>query len=202
MPDWDENSPRLGRNAAQVLLTAKASSASRLPPAPTLARDWHTRLMDGLTVPDASLIGRFRGEKGLEGYEVRIGGHFGTLSINVGKALRQFFQIFQAKVDRLDRQIAPGTLPAGVQLVQVIDLCAWVHAEWVRIHPFANGNGRIARVWANFIAMRYGLPPFVGIRPRPRHGYGPACNAAMKGDWRPTAISFHSMLAELLNSTP
>ena len=35
-------------------------------------------------------------------------------------------------------------------------------AEWIRIHPFANGNGRIARLWVNSIAMRYDLRPRVG----------------------------------------
>ena len=37
----------------------------------------------------------------------------------------------------------------------------------MRIHPYANGNGRVARIWANWVAMRFGLPPFVRIKPRP-----------------------------------
>jgi Fic family protein len=32
------------------------------------------------------------------------------------------------------------------QLSAVIEACAWAHAEWIRIHPFANGNGRTARL--------------------------------------------------------
>jgi hypothetical protein len=50
--------------------------------------------------------------------------------------------------------------------LRVIDLCAWVHAEWVRIHPFANGNGLTARLWANSLAVRYGLPPFIRFAPK------------------------------------
>jgi hypothetical protein len=80
----------------------------------------------------------------------------------------------------------------------VIDLCAWAHAEWVRIHPFANGNGRTARLWANFLAMRYGLPPFVRLRPRPDDGYGEAGIKAMRGEWQPTAIVFRRMLRRFL----
>jgi Fic family protein len=68
----------------------------------------------------------------------------------------------------------------------------------VRIHPFANGNGRTARLWANFIAMRYGLPPFVTLRPRPGDDYGAAAAAAMDGDWRPTERVFRKLLGEAL----
>jgi hypothetical protein len=64
----------------------------------------------------------------------------------------------------------------------------------VRIHPFANGNGRTARLWANFLATRYGLPPFVRLRPRPDDGYADAGINAMKGDWKPTAIVFRRLL--------
>lgn len=35
---------------------------------------------------------------------------------------------------------------------------AYVHCELVRIHPFVNGNGRIARMAINYFAHRYGLP--------------------------------------------
>ena len=52
------------------------------------------------------------------------------------------------------------------------DLAGGAHAEWVRIHPFANGNGRTARLWANYLLVRYGLIPVVRLRPRPEGGYG------------------------------
>ena len=76
----------------------------------------------------------------------------------------------------------------------IVALCAWTHAEWVRIHPFANGNGRTARIWANSIAMRYGLPPFLRLRPRPAGAYGAACAQAMLGNWTATADCFHQLL--------
>lgn len=79
------------------------------------------------------------------------------------------------------------------------DLSAWAHAEWLRMHPFANGNGRTTRIWANAILMRYGLPPAVRLRPRPGGGYGLAGAAAMDGDWRATAAVFRTMLEEVLS---
>ncbi len=63
---------------------------------------------------------------------------------------------------------------------------------------FANGNGRTARLWANFIAVRYGLPPFVRLRPRPDEGYSEAGIKAMQGDWEPTAIVFRRLLNRFL----
>ena len=80
----------------------------------------------------------------------------------------------------------------------VTDLCAWAHSEWVRIHPFANGNGRTARMWANLLLMRYGLPPVVRLRPRADgEEYSTAGARAMYGDWKLTAIIFRKMLLDL-----
>ncbi len=36
---------------------------------------------------------------------------------------------------------------------------AWLHAAIVRIHPFADGNGRVARLTANLPLLRWGFPP-------------------------------------------
>jgi Fic family protein len=66
----------------------------------------------------------------------------------------------------------------------------------VRIHPFANGNGRTARLWANFIAMRYGLEAFVRVRPRPDGGYANAAAEAMQGRWQATVPVFRQMYRE------
>ena len=49
-----------------------------------------------------------------------------------------------------------------------------------------NSNGRTARMWANSLAMRYSLPPFVHLRPRPDDGYGGA--GCLTSDmWRVTS---------------
>jgi hypothetical protein len=84
------------------------------------------------------------------------------------------------------------------QLAAVIDLCAWVHSEWIRIHPFANGNGRTARLWANYIAMRYGLPVFVRLRPRPGNPYDMVAADAMEGRWQSTVPVFREMYADYI----
>lgn len=59
----------------------------------------------------------------------------------------------------------PPTSPAELQAVS--NLAAVIHGEWIRIHPYANGNGRTARLWAAWVAKRYSLPNFVKVKPRP-----------------------------------
>ena len=199
MPDWERNSPRLAANLRAAMAQVRKDAQRRVKPDLALARDWHSLTMQGLAVPKPAYIRNFRGEAGLEKFEVLIDRQFGVPARSVRTALKQFERELQRRVSRLDQAIAPKAFLTGPQLGAVIELCAWVHAEWIRIHPFANGNGRTARIWTNFFAMRYGLPPFVRLRPRPNHGYEAAGAKAMRGDWKPTARSFKSMLKELLS---
>lgn len=195
MIDWDDDSEQLNSNLQRVISDVRRDALDRVKPTVELARDWQANIMHRLTAPKPQYVGGFRGEPGLEDCEVAIGGDRGTPSGDVAGELKAFEQKLQHAVTRLDELIAPDHLSAD-SVVAVIKLCAWVHSEWIRIHPFANGNGRTARLWANFIAMRYGLPPFARLRPRPDGGYGEACAQAMKGQWQPTELVFLSMYRE------
>jgi hypothetical protein len=139
-------------------------------------------------------VARFRGEAGLETYRVCVGANRGAAPDDVAGALAKFEQTLQSAVAALDGRYPSGQELDADGLAAVIDLCAWAHTEWIRIHPFANGNGRTARIWANVLLMRYGIPPLVRLRPRPDDGYSEAGAAAMLGDWRPTAAFFRRIL--------
>lgn len=43
--------------------------------------------------------------------------------------------------------------------VNDIELAAWTHAEFVRIHPFLDGNGRTSRLLMNYQLMGKGFLP-------------------------------------------
>jgi Fic family protein len=199
VPSWDENSPQLRKNLAQVLAAIVREAKQRRPPTVDSAKRWQALFMKGLTVPDARFVGAFRGEPGLENIQVRIGAHYGVDASEVADELAQFETKLRALVKELDSMVHAGQEPDADQLAAVLDLCAWAHAEWLRIHPFANGNGRTARLWANCLAMRYGLPPFIRLRPRPNSGYAEAGARAMQGDWKPTAGVFRRLLDAFLD---
>jgi fido (protein-threonine AMPylation protein) len=189
----------LRQNLAGVLTEIVRTSQQRNLPTLEAVRHWHVLIMQGLDVPDARWVGAFRGTPGLETLQVKVGANYGTDSSNVAAELAGFEAKIQALVRQLDLLLPAGREPDADQLAAIIDLCAWVHAEWVRIHPFANGNGRTARLWANSLALRYGLPPFVRLRPKPNSPYGNAAAKAMRGDWKPTARIFHQQLSQFLN---
>jgi hypothetical protein len=125
---------------------------------------------------------------------VRIGPYDGVPPDRVADDLASFENKLREAIGFLDSNLPKGADLDAEGLASIVDVAAWAHAEWVRIHPFANGNGRTARMWANFIFMRYGISPIVRLRPRPDGGYGRAGAAAMAGDWRPTAMVFRRLL--------
>lgn len=45
--------------------------------------------------------------------------------------------------------------------VNPIILAALFHYRFIRIHPFDDGNGRVARILMNFILMQFGYPPVI-----------------------------------------
>ena len=199
MPNWDEDSPQLRKNLALVLKEIGQAAEKRETPTVEAARRWQTIVMQGLDVPDSRFVGAFRGEPGIENIQVRLGANYGADSAKVAEELKRFEAKIRTLVAELDALLPIGQEPDADQLAAIVDLCAWSHAEWVRIHPFANGNGRTARLWANGLAMRYGLPPFIRLRPRPDAGYGDAGAKAMQGDWKRTAVAFRRLLEDFLS---
>ena len=199
--DWDEDSPELDANIASVVERVRSDSLARKPLSLALIKSWHVDLMKGLVVDDPAYVGRFRGESGVAGYEVGIGSHEGVPSHKVAAEVLEFEAWLQSEVDTLDKKYpTPASLTAaGIQ--EVVDLAAKAHSTWVFIHPFANGNGRTARLLANSIFLRHGLGLPVTPRPRPLGPYELASSAAMLGNWRPTAQVFMQMLlAAMLES--
>jgi Fic family protein len=198
MADWDADGPELQDNLRRLLRRIRQSARRREPPTVESARQWHAEIMQNLRVPDSKFVGAFRGEAGLENIQVRIAGRFGVAAPEIAGELAHFEQVLQRAVRHLDEWVPLDAELDADQLAAIVEVCAWAHAEWVRIHPFANGNGRTARLWVNSLASRYGLPPFLRLRPRPAGAYGIASERAMRGDRGPTVALFHELLANLV----
>lgn len=202
--DPDGYEPQVVSNIVAVAHDMAARADDRDTPTIATAQDWHRRVYDQIPLPVSYFAGEVRDSdpqyQELYGYEVRVGSLPGLASSLVPQALATFERQAQSAVRTLDGVIAVGDMPAGnTELHALLTLCASLHGEWIRIHPFANGNGRTARLWANWAALRYGLPPFVTIRPRPPGSpYGAAAIRSMQGDHTMMAVVFNQMLRDRL----
>lgn len=197
------------QNAARVLLGIASKAAARLPPTIAEAQQWHRDLYVGLPRPFDYYAGEVRDSDPdfpeLIGYEVQVGNLPAVASVHVPSALAHFEVAAQGAVATLDAEVPVAQDPAAMaprELHGVLTLCAFLHGEWVRIHPFANGNERTARLWANWAALRYGLPPFVTVKPRPGNPYGAAALASMSGAHGVTLAVFDQMLRDCLSGLP
>jgi Fic family protein len=66
---------------------------------------------------------------------------------------------------------------------------AWLHHRFTQIHPFQDGNGRVARALASLVFLRAGLFPLV-VRDSDRKEYIGALESADDGDLRPLVSFF------------
>ena len=82
----------------------------------------------------------------------------------VPQLLEQFCEAVNAKID-------------AVKGDEIIHLAADVHYNFVNIHPFGDGNGRVARLLMNFIVL-YHSEPLIKMFTEDRTAYINALNEA------------------------
>ena len=199
MANWDADGPQLRANLERVLEDVSQWADKRDKITVATIKRWHQQTMVGLDVPDRKVVGCFRGEPGLEGEPVYIGPHEGTNAALVVGEVNAFVKRLQAVLSRLDKLLPGGKELDRDRLEAVIELAAWAHSEWVRIHPFCNGNGRTARTLTNAILMRYGLPPVLRLRPRPPSPYGHAGAEGMEGNSKPMEALLRRLFRDFPN---
>jgi Fic family protein len=66
---------------------------------------------------------------------------------------------------------------------------AWLHHRFTQIHPFQDGNGRVARALASLVFLREGLFPLI-VRESDRKEYIGALETADAGDLGPLVTFF------------
>ena len=132
-------------------------------------RGWHRDVNAGVKTDPDYPLGEFRGTgvtEALRECNVAVENVPGVLAERVAAELRHFEESLSGRLIDLDAE-SPGDVSESAALLRVVELASFGHGEWVRIHPFADGNGRTARILSNWILVRYGLPPVVRLRPRP-----------------------------------
>lgn len=173
-----ENRGRAFREMVQMATGSRRLTAE-------VVAEWHRTLFEGLSiVPDPCYLGGYRGSAHpwLTDYEVVVGMNDGVPAKAVGHQLGMLFLTLGARMADLARAIAPDHRKSAAEIERVAELAAWLHGEWVRIHPFANGNGRVGRLLANYVLARFRLAPVLRLKPRPGLSYEAAARASMRGD--------------------
>ena len=206
MPGWDEDSPQLESNLAEAQRLATEHALARRRLTLSSIRAWRRATMKSLEIKQAAelgataedLVGHFRGPPKLAGIGAGIGAHLGTPSKDVAAQTQRFIEVAQTLLAALDKRFPADELDAldNDGLRAVAEAAAWADCEWVRVHPFANGNGRTSRLIGNSVLIRYGLLPVFRLRPRPGGGYEDATAAALSGDHLPmTAYVINELLS-------
>ncbi len=136
---------------------------------------------------------RFRAGDVCHMHEIWLGGIYGWAgkyrNINLTKG--GFTFAVQKHIPRLMEEFEKGPLqdftPCNFPMKkEIAKAIAVVHTELVLIHPFREGNGRLARLLAILMALQAGLPPldFGGIKGGMRKEYFKAVQDGMGRDYR------------------
>ncbi len=109
-------------------------------------------------------------------------GWFRTERVMIAGAIEQppRDELIPALVDRIF-----GTLTDAGD-VNAVKVASWAHWAIARVHPFRDGNGRMARLWQDLVLLRARLAPaIIRLQDRDQNGYYDALAAADAGDLNP-----------------
>ena len=124
--------------------------------------------------------------------------------VNVGIGGLQFASAVH--IPRLIEGLEQGSLrqhtpchPASVSVVA--NALAAVHTELILIHPFREGNGRVARLLATLMALQARLPSldFSSVKGRKRQQYFAAVRAGLDRNYRPMTEMFSEVIERTLS---
>lgn len=98
-----------------------------------------------------------------------------------------------ALMDEFERNVLARYTPCNVKVrAEVIRALAETHVELVLIHPFRDGNGRVARVLASLMRLQAGLPllDFRSIAEEKKQEYFTAVQSGLDRNYEPTERLF------------
>lgn len=121
-------------------------------------------------------------------------------NVNVGKGGFQFASaaLIPRLMSRLERDALRRHTPCRETPDDTVaQALAEVHAELILIHPFRDGNGRLARLLAMLMGLQAGLPPldFGPMAGRGKPAYIAAIHAALDRNYQPLTGLFGRAIA-------
>jgi len=136
-------------------------------------KTWHRKLFRHV-VPVDYYAGNYRNvdpARPCLSWDVQVSGVLGPIAglpfVQVPSAMQDLSDQFQSGCSQLSTYLSTVTEPRARHR-SIVKLLALAVGEFIRIHPFINGNGRISRLFANYICQRYELPmPFASPDKRP-----------------------------------
>jgi len=107
-----------------------------------------------------------------------------------GKLRTDSVMIQGAKYQPPDHSVVPAIVERVMEYLRnsshsnIVLESSWTHWAIARIHPFYDGNGRIARLWQDIVLLKGQLTCAV-VRPEDRRNYLDSLAAADEGDFDP-----------------
>ena len=85
-------------------------------------------------------------------------GKWRSVNVSVGQLTppepSQIIHLMYQFIDNLNFKISVSTIQE-----EIIETLIYTHYEFIKIHPFNNGNGRTGRILLNLVAMKFGYKP-------------------------------------------
>jgi cell filamentation protein len=110
-----------------------------------------------------------------------------------------------SQVSRLMEELENGPLreftPCRFDTIKkTVEALAVVHTELVLIHPFRDGNGRVARILATLMALQADLPPldFGSLKGYRKKAYYVAIRAGLDREYKPMEDVFTGVIRKTL----
>lgn len=103
----------------------------------------------------------------------------------------------QVRVYRMNQKYTPCIFDSRQDVIAAL---AIVHTELILIHPFREGNGRLARLLATLMALQAGLPPldFSGFEQERQEEYFTAVRYGLNRDYKPMEKVFTDVISRSL----
>ena len=192
-PEWDDEVPANRLEEFKALLKILQQSLLASAAAEIIddqhPREWHLALFSRF-VPRPYYAGNYRQPAAIFEclqVDVEVDGVAGTHWRDVPEAVQDLFVRVAANI--VAAEIEWEDLPPTKRVLRVGWLVAELVGQFIRIHPFLNGNGRVSRLIWRWILFRFGVSPQCTIFPRPSAPYSGLMAAAMRGNHLPLALA-------------